>query len=421
MQQGKTLLLNANIYNKGLSDILIEDGKILEISDQKLRSVVKDARKVDLNGNLLISPYVESHIHLDYAYTALRSDANNETGTLYEGIDRWSHIKKTDTVQSIKERAEKALKNQILRGVQYVRTHVDITDSRLIGLKALLEIKETYKELVQLQLVAFPQEGMYCYYRAGELLEEALKMGADAVGAIPHFEYTEDLGKASVKKAVNLAIKYNKLIDIHCDETDDANSHFLEQLAYLAYANGIGSMTTASHTSAMGSYNNAYTFRLLRLLCQAGLNVAVCPAENLYLQGRQDSYPKRRGITRVKELMEAGINVSFGQDSISDPWYPLGNGNLMNILDIGLHACQLMSLKEIDKALDLITWNGARTLNLDTYGIKEGNMAEFIILDAKTPFDAVRSRAEVIGSVRNGRLLFKREQPAYRSEYKLSE
>ena len=244
-------------------------------------------------------------------------------------------------------------------------------------------------------------------------------MGADAIGAIPHFEYTEELGRASLKKVVELAVKYDRMIDVHCDETDDEHSHFLEQLAYLAHVNGIGARTTASHASAMASYNNAYTFKPFKLLRRAGIRFAVCPAENLYLQGRQDSYPKRRGITRVKELLEAGLNVSFAQDSISDPWYPLGNGNLMNILDIGLHACQLMSLKEIENALDLITVHGAKTMNLDAYGIKEGRMADFIILDAGTPFDAVQSRADVLCSVRHGKLLFKKEKPVCQTGHEL--
>lgn len=415
MHQGRTLLLNANIYNTGKRNVLIENGRIQGISGD-LGEIPGDVRTFDLEGRLVAPPYVESHIHLDYAYTAFRTDTVNETGTLFEGIARWSQTKKSDTVESMKERAKRAVKNEILSGIQYVRTHVDITDPQLTGLKALLELKEEYRELVQIQIVAFPQEGLYCYPRAEELLEEALKMGADAVGSIPHFEYTEDLGKRSIEKTVELAMKYNKMIDVHCDETDDENSHFLELLTYLASANGIGPRTTASHTSAMGSYNHAYAFKLFRLLTGSGLNFAVCPAENLYLQGRQDSYPKRRGITRVKELMESGLNVSFAQDSISDPWYPLGNGNLMNILDIGLHACQIMSLKEIDSALDLITYNGAKTLGLHNYGIEEGKMAEFIVLDAKTPFDAVRDRAGVLCSVRNGKVLFKRGRPVYESE-----
>lgn len=423
MHKGKLLLLNANIYHTGKSDILIEDGRVRRMTGglgKTAENEGEDVRSVDMEGRLLVPPYVESHIHLDYAYTALRGGNVNETGTLFEGIERWSRTKKTDTVNSVKERAERALKNQILSGVQYVRTHADVTDPKLTGLKALLELKEEYREMVQLQIVAFPQKGLYSYPRAEELLEEALKMGADGVGAIPHFEYTEDLGKRSIGKIVELAMKYNRMIDVHCDETDDENSHFLENLAYLAYVNGLGPGTTASHTSAMGSYNNAYAFKLFKLLRRSGLNFAVCPAENLYLQGRQDSYPKRRGITRVKELMESGLNVSFAQDSISDPWYPLGNGNLMNILDIGLHACQIMSLKEIETALDLITYNGAKTLGLEHYGMEEGRPAEFIVLDAKTPFDAVRDRAQVLCSVRNGKVLFKKEPAVYQSEYGLS-
>ena len=418
MHKNRVVLKNVNIYQQGLADILIDEGRIIHISKEPGYEV-GDAVCHDLKSHLMVPPYVESHIHLDYTYTAFHPSAINRTGTLFEGIARWSEIKKSDDVQTVKERAKRALKHQILSGIQYVRTHVDITDPDLTGLKALLELKEEYRDLVEIQIVAFPQEGLYCYPKAEELLEEALRMGADAIGAIPHFEYTEELGRASLKKVVELAVKYDRMIAVHCDETDDEHSHFLEQLAYLAHVNGIGARTTASHASAMASYNNAYTFKLFKLLCRAGLRFAVCPAENLYLQGRQDSYPKRRGITRVKELLEAGLNVSFAQDSISDPWYPLGNGNLMNILDIGLHACQLMSLKEIESALDLITVHGAKTMNLDAYGIEVGRMADFIILDAGTPFDAVQGRADVLCSVRHGKLLFKKEKPVYQTGHEL--
>ncbi len=414
MNQDRIVLQNVNIYQQGLADVLIEGGVIRRISAD-LKGQAEEARRYDLEKQLMVPPYVESHIHLDYAYTANHPGAVNNTGTLFEGIARWSEMKRKDTVEAVKERAKRALRNQILSGIQYVRTHVDITEPNLTGLKALLELREEFRDFVKIQIVAFPQEGLYCYPGAEELLEEALKMGADVVGAIPHFEYTEDLGKASVKKAIDLAVKYNRLIDVHCDETDDEHSRYLEQLAYLALAYGIGARTTASHASAMASYNNAYTFKLFKLLCQSGLNFAVCPSENLYLQGRQDSYPKRRGITRVKELTEAGLNVSFAQDSISDPWYPLGNGNLMNILDIGLHACQLMSLEEIENALDYITVHGAKTLNLDGYGIREGGPADFIILDARTPFEAVQNRALVLCSVRHGELLFQRGKTAYQA------
>lgn len=205
-------------------------------------------------------------------------------------------------------------------------------------------------------------------------------------------------------------MKYNKLIDVHCDETDDDQSRFVELLAAESYLNGIGELTTASHACAMGSYNNAYAFKLFKLLKLSKMNFISCPTENIHLQGRYDTYPKRRGLTRVKELNDAGINVCFAQDSISDPWYPLGNGNLMNILDAGIHICHMMSVDEINNALDLITTNGAKTLHIqDKYGIEVGKDANFIVLNAKNEFDAILERVGVNCSVRRGEFLFKRE------------
>lgn len=335
-------------------------------------------------------PYVEPHIHLDYVFTAQKDNFQNKTATLFEGIQCWSEAKSSLTISEIKSRALKALKQQILYGVQYVRTHIDITDPNFTALKALLEIKEELKNIVTIQIVAFPQEGIYSYKNGDKLLEEALKMGADCVGGIPHYELARELGEKSIHKIVELATKYNKLIDVHCDETDDSQSRFLELLNALVYLEGIGKYTTASHTCSFGSADNSYAFRLMQQLKKSNINFVSCPTENIYLQGRQDTYPKRRGLTRVKELYRAGINVCFAQDSILDPWYPLGNGNLMNILDHGIHISQLMTTNDINNALDLITINGAKALNIDdSYGIKCGNNANFIVLDAKNEFDAI--------------------------------
>lgn len=245
-------------------------------------------------------------------------------------------------------------------------------------------------------------------------------MGADCVGGIPHFELAREFGEKSVHKAVELAVKYDKLVDLHCDETDDEQSRFLELLTALAIMEGIGERTTASHTCSFGSASNAYAFRMMNNFRRAGINFISCPTENIYLQGRQDSYPKRRGLTRVKELQESGVNVCFAQDSISDPWYPLGNGNMMNILDHGIHICQMMSFEEIDKALDLITVNGAKTMHLsDEYGLEVGKPASFLILEADSAFEAIRQRADVIRSVRNGRELFVKQIAPVKTEIDL--
>lgn len=403
------LFTNAKLKGQnGLQDIYITDGKFKEIGPG-LAAKVTAEKVVDLEGKLAVPPYVDPHIHLDYVFTALNPAAANKTGSLFEGIQRWSETKGRLTKEEIKERARQAMKQEILTGVQYIRTHVDVTDPKLTALQAMLELREEVKDTCILQIIAFPQEGMYAYQGGDKLVEEALKMGADLVGAIPHFEYTREDGVKSVQKAFELAVKYDKMVDIHCDETDDDQSRFIEVLAAEALRSGIAEKATASHTCAMHSYNNAYTYKLFKLLGLSKVNFISCPTENIHLQGRFDNYPKRRGLTRVKELNEAGINVCFAQDSMSDPWYPVGNGNLMNILDAGIHIAQMMSIEEISNSLDLITVNGARTLNiLDQYGIEAGKPANFIVLNAKGEFEAVCNRVSVACSVRNGEFLFER-------------
>lgn len=405
----KKKFINVKLKGKStLVQILTDNNIIVEISP--FIETPSTIPEIDLKGFLVSPPYVEPHIHLDYVFTAQKDNFQNKTATLFEGIQCWSEAKSSLTISEIKSRALKALKQQILYGVQYVRTHIDITDPNFTALKALLEIKEELKNIVTIQIVAFPQEGIYSYKNGDKLLEEALKMGADCVGGIPHYELARELGEKSIHKIVELATKYNKLIDVHCDETDDSQSRFLELLNALVYLEGIEKYTTASHTCSFGSADNSYAFRLMQQLKKSNINFVSCPTENIYLQGRQDTYPKRRGLTRVKELYRAGINVCFAQDSILDPWYPLGNGNLMNILDHGIHISQLMTTNDINNALDLITINGAKALNIDdSYGIKCGNNANFIVLDAKNEFDAICNRASVIASIRNGDFLFEKE------------
>lgn len=396
----------------GLTDILVEDGvfgKIGKLTEEE----TKGQDVTDLMGKLVCEPYCDPHIHLDYVFTS-ESFSENGTGTLFDGIASWSESKSGLSEGEIAERAKAGLREQILGGTQYIRTHVDVTDPKLTGLKAMLKLREEMSDLAEIQIVAFPQEGMYSYKGGAELVEEALKMGADCVGAIPHFEYTSEMGIRSVKKAVELAVKYDKLVDVHCDETDDDESRFVEMLAYEAMDNGIGEKTTASHTCAMGSYNNAYAFKLFKLLKRSGLNFISCPTENIHLQGRYDTYPKRRGLTRVKEMLDDGINVCFAQDSICDPWYPLGNGNLMYVLDAGFHICHLTAPEYMNRALDLISRNGAKTLHLgDEYYIREGNPASFIVIDAENDFDALRNRAGAVMSVRKGKVLFEKKPAEY--------
>jgi len=398
------IIKNATLRGKtGLWNIVIEDGKFTQITQAEIETT--DREIIDAAGSLVLPPFIDPHIHLDTTLTAGEPDWNH-SGTLFEGIQRWSERKETLTFEDVKTRAKTALKWQIAQGIQHVRTHVDVTDPTLIALKAMLEVKEEMSPYVDLQLVAFPQEGILSYPNGAELMEESLIMGADAVGGIPHFEFTREYGVDSMKIAFDLAEKYDRLVDIHCDEIDDEQSRFVEVVAKEAYERGLGARTTASHTTAMGSYNDAYTYKLFRLLKMSDINFVSNPLVNIHLQGRFDTYPKRRGLTRVKELLEAGLNVCFGHDDIFDPWYPLGTGNMLQVLHMGIHASQLMGYEQIVDSIDLITANSARTLNIeDRYGIEEGKPANLIILSAENEYEVIRKQATVTCSIRNGRVI----------------
>ncbi len=404
--------INAVIYkHENADEILVEDGKIKAIG----KNLAEADQVIDLKGKLVIAPYVDPHLHLDYVYTLSKMGQEGAgSGTLFEAIEMWPKFKANLTVEGVKELATKGIRDEISHGVQYIRTHVDVTDPNFTALKAILELKEKLRDKVEIQIVAFPQEGMYTYRGGYELVEEALKMGADVVGGIPHYEPAREFGERSIHDIVKLALKYDKLIDVHCDETDDPHSRFVELLNALVLMEDYGEKTTASHTCSFGSADDSYAYRMMDLFKKSKMNFISCPTENAYLQGRQDTYPKRRGLTRVKEFMELGINVAFAQDSINDPWYPMGNGNMMNILDNGIHLAQIMSPEEIEKDLDLITYNGARCLNIqDKYGIDEGKAANFIVVDGNSPFDVIRNRSRVLASIRNGEYLFKKKQVEY--------
>jgi cytosine deaminase len=410
--------INAVIYGHGDSnEILVENGVIKSIG----KDLGSADEVVDIGDKLVTAPYVDPHLHLDYVCTLSElGQAGAGSGTLYEAIEMWPKFKETLTIESVKKLALKGIKDEVSKGVQYIRTHIDVTDPNFTALKALLELREELKNIVEIQIVAFPQEGMYTYKGGRDLVEEALKMGADVVGGIPHYEPAREFGEKSIHNILELAIKYGKLIDVHCDETDDPHSRFLELLNAVVLMEDYGEKTTASHTCSFGSADDSYAYRMMDLFIKSKINFIACPTENAYLQGRHDTYPKRRGLTRVKEFMEAGINVAFAQDSINDPWYPMGNGNMMNILDNGIHLAQIMSPEEIEKDLDLITYNGARCLNIqDRYGLEVGKDANFIVLDGDSSFDVIRNRAGVIASIRKGEYLFKQKPAEYEVELDL--
>ena len=357
------LVKNVHIHNReGLWQILIEEGKISRIFPQD--EVFNYSGEIlDGEEGIIYPPFVEPHIHLDATQTAGQPNWN-QSGTLFEGIERWAERKSLLSHEDVKSRAWKTLKWQIANGVQYVRTHVDVSDPTLTALKAMLEVKKEIAPWVDLQIVAFPQEGILSYPNGEKLLDQAMEMGADVVGGIPHFEFTREYGVESMHIAFDIARKYNKQIDIHCDEIDDEQSRFVETVAALALKYDMGEKVTASHTTAMHSYNNAYASRLFRLLKMSKIHFVANPLVNIHLQGRFDTYPKRRGVTRVKEMLKNNINVCFGHDDVFDPWYPLGTANMLQVLHMGLHVCQLMGYGQINDGLKLVTENSAKALGL---------------------------------------------------------
>jgi cytosine deaminase len=388
-------------------DVAIENGRFTRIEPAIVET---GGQEIDCAGYLVTPPLVEPHIHLD-SVLAAGKPRWNESGTLFEGIQIWSEYKQTLTKQDVQQRALEALKLMAAHGVLYVRTHSDVTEPKLIGLGALLELREQVRDWMTLQVVAFPQDGIYSRPEHEGLLEEAIRRGADAVGGIPHYELTREDGVRSIGRIFDLADKYDRLIDVHCDEVDDDQSRFVEVIAAEAIKRGNGARVSASHTTAFGSYNDSYAYKLLGFLRRAQINFIPNPPINITLQGRQDSYPKRRGLTRIRELWQNGINVSLGQDCIFDPWYILGTGNVLDVAYLAVHIAQMTGLKEIDACFEMVTSNGARTLQIHDYGLKVGNPANVVVLDAPSAFEAIRHRAKARYVISQGKLIAQ-TQPA---------
>lgn len=360
---------------------------------------------IEADGAMLSPPYVEPHVHLDTCLTA-GEPRWNDSGTLWEGIACWSERKPLLTRHDVLDRVEEVLRWYVANGVLHVRSHVDVTDPDLVALDALLELRDRVRDVVGLQLVAFPQEGIHSFPDGEKLLEEAARRGVDVIGAIPHFEDTREDGVASVEYAVALAERYGLRVDAHCDEIDDEQSRFVEVLATRAARSGLRDRVTASHTTAMGSYGPAYSYKLQRILARSGINLVSNPLVNLHLQGRFDAYPKRRGLTQVKELLDAGVNVAFGSDDLMDPWYPLGTADPIQVALVGAEATQLTAPAEVAECFAMVTHRAADVLGLDeAYGIAVGRPASFVLLPASGAFDAVRRQVRPAYVVAHGRVV----------------
>lgn len=398
------LIKNVHIQNDHqTSDVQIENGKFVKIAPTI--EAIADEKVIDATDKLMLPPFVDPHVHLDATQTAGDPEWN-QTGTLFDGIRIWSERKKKLTVEDVKSRAKKAIKIQVANGIQFIRSHVDVTDPDLTALKALIEVREEIKDQVELQLVAFPQEGILSFPHGKELMTQAADLGVDVIGGIPHFEFTHEYAVESLKFLMKLAEQKSKLVDVHCDEIDDPQSRSLETLATLALESGMGDKVTASHTTAMGSYNDAYTYKLFRLLKMSHINFIANPLVNTNLGGRFDTYPKRRGMTRVKELKEDGINVAFGEDDLKDPWYPMGNGNMLDPVEMGIHVGHLMGYDDIMNSYQFVTTNAAKAMHVtDHYGIEVGKPANCIIMNNNNFYNALNERSEILYSIHKGEVL----------------
>jgi cytosine/creatinine deaminase len=383
------LLRHARLHrSQELVDIAIQDGHFVRIANDLTSATA--TREIDADGRLVVPPFIDAHVHLDAVLT-VGQPRYNTTGTLLEGIQIWSERKPNLTHEDVKQRALEEIRWEVAQGTLHIRSHVDVCDPDLIALRALIEVREEVRDICDLQLVAFPQDGILSFPNGRELMRKAMELGCDVVGGIPHHEWTRDMGVEDVHYAFALAKEFNRDIDCHCDETDDPLSRFTEVMAADTIEQGWQGRVTASHCTAMHSYDNAYAFKLIRLLARAQVNVIANPFDNSVLQGRFDTYPKRRGITRVKELLADGVNVALGHDSIMDPWFPLGKGDMLAAAQLALFLCHMSGSEEIDNVLDLITTNGARTLRIeDRYGIVAGKPADFLVLDAPSAFEALR-------------------------------
>ena len=370
-------------------DIAIDGGKIVALAE---RLPLQGMREIDAEGDLVTPPFVDAHFHMD-ATLSVGLPRVNLSGTLLEGISLWGELKPTLTQDALIERAMQYCDWAVARGLLAIRSHVDICDERLLAVEALLEVKRRVAPYLDLQLVAFPQDGLLRSASAFANLKRAIAMGVDVVGGIPHFERTMQDGAASVKLLCEFAAEQGLWVDMHCDESDDPLSRHIETLAYETQRLGLQGRVAGSHLTSMHSMDNYYVSKLLPLIAESGVAAIANPLINITLQGRHDSYPKRRGMTRVPELMAAGVDVAFGHDCVMDPWYSLGSGDMLEVAHMGLHVAQMTGQDAMHRCFLAITETPAKILGLEGYGLAPGCHADLVLLDAGSTVEAIRLRA----------------------------
>jgi len=400
------IVKNANLIDGQTGiDIGCKDGKIIAV-ESKIQAQAKEM--IDAKDCLVSPPFVDPHFHMD-ATLSLGRPRMNVSGTLLEGISLWGELKPIQTIDDIIERALNYCDLAISKGMGAIRSHVDTCDDELKAVDALLEVRERVKDCLDLQLVAFPQDGVLRDPTALENTKRALDRGVDVVGGIPHFERTMVAGAESVRLLCEIAAERGLMVDMHCDESDDPMSRHIETLAYETQRLGLSGRVTGSHLTSMHSMDNYYVSKLIPLMADAGVHAIANPLINIMLQGRHDTYPKRRGQTRVAELRDAGVTVGFGSDCMKDPWYSLGKADMLDVAFMGLHVGQLSSRKDMEWCFDAVTTNSASIMGLEGYGIEKGCDANFVVLQAKDKIDAVRLRAHRLATVRRGKIIAKSE------------
>ena len=400
------LIKEVNLPTGKSSDIAVSGTKIVAIEPK----IDANAHKTfSFEGYLLSPPFVDPHFHMD-ATLSQGIPRVNKSGTLLEGIALWGELKEILTHEEVKKRALQYCDWAVSMGLLAIRTHVDVCDDRLLAVEALKEVQKEVSPYLDLQLVAFPQDGFYRSKKAKENTIRALDMGVDVVGGIPHFERTMEEGRRSVSELCSIAAERGLPVDMHCDETDDPNSRHIEQLAFETQKLGLGGRVTGSHLTSMHSMDNYYASKLLPLIAEAEVSVISNPLINITIQGRHDTYPKRRGLTRVPEMLDYGIRVGWGQDCVLDPWYSLGSADMLDVAFMGIHVAQMTSQAEMHKCYEMVTTDNARIMELEDYGLAPGKRASFVILDASNPVEAIRLRPDRLMVVSNGKIVAKQEK-----------